>query len=399
MCSSKGKKAGLAIAVLFACMMCILASCSKKNSSNAEATSWKVGDNVTASFVDDGNFGFELRITGSGSMASYASEKDYPWYSKSGRISAVTIADGVTSIGAAAFAACSHVGEVLLPKSVTQVGEGAFPSSMKVYAYGAFKGDNIYQYSEEFPVVSGRFWHMENGNVVQWRNQYVLFVGNSFTYYWDIEKIFEKIALGAGVNVSAQRIAIGSHTLTKYADPADQGGSQVEAALTSDVVYDYIVLQEQSTRPINNPDFFKAAAATLKARIDSTQKQAKVYLYATWGFPKSANGMTIPEMEGKIRASYEKVASEIGAGVSEVGKAFTTVYEKYPEINLIHTDQQHPSYAGSFLSACVHAATLLGIDPRTSSYEGEPVAEGGPFSAETARILKQVAYETVFNKQ
>lgn len=397
--SCKGVKTRFAMVALCVCMMLILASCSKKGASNAEASSWKVGAGVSAAFEDDGNYGFVLRISGDGRMDTHESEKDYPWYSKSGRISAVAIEDGVTSIGDAAFAACSHVGEVLLPKSVTKVGEGAFPSSMKVYAYGSFKGDNIYQYSETFPVSPGKFWHMENGKAQVWRNLYVLFVGNSFTYYWDIEKIFEKVALGAGVNVSAQRIAIGSHTLTKYADPVDQGGSQVEAALTSGIDYDYIVLQEQSTRPINNPDFFKAAAAALKARIDSTQKQAKVFLYATWGFPKSANGMTIPEMEGKIRASYEKVASEIGAGVSEVGKAFTTVYEKYPEINLIHTDQQHPSYAGSFLSACVHAATLLGIDPRTSSYNGETAPDGTVFTAEIATILKQVAYETVFNKQ
>ena len=240
--SCKGVKTRFAMFALCVCMMLILVSCSKKNSSNADSSSWKIGDNVTASFSDDGNFGFELRITGTGSMTSYASEKDYPWYSKSGRISAVSIEDGVTSIGDAAFAACSHVGEILLPKSVTKIGEGAFPSSMKVYAYGSFKGDSIYQYSETFPVNPGKFWHMENGKAQPWRNLYVLFVGNSFTYYWDIEKIFEKVALGAGVNVSAQRIAIGSHTLTKYADPADQGGSQVEAALTSGIDFGAAVL-------------------------------------------------------------------------------------------------------------------------------------------------------------
>ena len=104
--------------------------------------------------------------------------------------------------------------------------------------------------------------------------------------------------------------------------------------------------------------------------------------------------MTIPQMEQEIRKAYEKAAAELGLSVSHVGKAFSKVYTEYsqkdrPDINLYFTDDKHPSYTGAFLSACVHAAALLGCDPRTSTFYGE-------LDKGVADILKAEANDTVF---
>ena len=93
------------------------------------------------------------------------------------------------------------------------------------------------------------------------------------------------------------------------------------------------------------------------------------------------------------------------AGVCRVGQAFSKVYTEHVDtIDLYYSDDKHPSYAGSYLSACVHVATLLGIDPRTSTFNDGPVysekyteADYKTFNESMATILKQAAYDVVFN--
>jgi hypothetical protein len=93
-------------------------------------------------------------------------------------------------------------------------------------------------------------------------------------------------------------------------------------------------------------------------------------------------------MEAQLRAAYLNAAGKAGTQVSPVGEAFSKVYTEHGSIGLYAEDQRHPSYEGSYLAACVHAAKLLGIDPRGSAFIGE-------LSPETALILQQTAYTTV----
>ncbi|MBQ0071319.1 MAG: leucine-rich repeat protein [Spirochaetales bacterium] len=373
--------------------MSLLASCTRRNVVENE-NSWVLPSGLKASMEDDGNHGFVLTMTGNGAIGDYADKGDAPWYSKSGRISSIVLGEGITSIGANAFAAVTHVEEVMLPRTVTKIGSNAFQKETRVFGYGPIENlseAKVYLYSENQPTGDGDWWRTVDGKAQVWENIRILFVGNSFTYYNDIDKLVEQIAAGAGMTVKTDRIAIGSHNLSQFADPKDEGGKVVEELLTSERKYSFVILQEQSTRPLTGFSLFRDGSEKLMKRVSETQSGAKVFLYATWGYPGAQSGMTVPETEKKLRDAYFSVASELGAGVSPVGEAFTTLYETHPEINLYAGDQKHPSYEGSFLSACVHVATLLAIDPRESSFEGQ-------LSPEQAKVLKEVAYETVFKK-
>lgn len=218
----------------------------------------------------------------------------------------------------------------------------------------------------------------------------VLFIGNSFTYYSDIPQLFNRIATGAGKKVRVDSVTQGSWTLTKFADENDEYGAKVDEKLRSSS-YDAVVLQEQSTRTLDNYDAFLKAARNLQTKTNDTQENCKIYLYSTWGYAEEAEarGETIPVMEGKIREAYKRAADELNVNVSYVGKAFSAVYEEYPEYNLYYSDNKHPSYTGAFLSACVHVATILNCDPRTSAYAGE-------LDEDTATAMKNAAYKAVF---
>jgi len=359
-----------------------------------EFPSWKLTSGITAAFSDNGSYGFILTVEGSGEMDDFSSKKDAPWYTKSGRVTEIEVSDGITHIGSNSFTDCAAK-SVMLPRSVTSAGENAFSEQAKIYAYSKLGGENVYCYSERQPEGSGKYWHFVDGDIAIWKNvdtspQKILFVGNSYTYYNDMPAIFREIAISAGATVTVESVTMGSHRLYMWADPADAEGAKLYAKLKASADYDKIVLQEQSTYPINHYDTFLSGAKTLAGEIAKTQSDCKIYLYETWGSPQYAGSHGgIPQMEAKLRSAYESVGAEIGAKVSYVGKAFTYVYENHKEIGLYQPDQTHPTYAGSYLSACVHAASMLGIDPRTSTYRGE-------LDAATATLMKSVAYQIVF---
>lgn len=337
----------------------LFSACSKKE----EALSWDVSADdgaITASLFEDGEYGYILKLEGSGRMKDFSSAKETAWYGKSGRITQIVISEGITSIGNNAFTYCHYVKTVTLPESVVSVGEHAFSEKSKVRTATETEEEETTK---------------------------ILFIGNSFTYVNDIPALFEQIAMAAGKRVTVESITRGAHNLSKFADAADEYGAQVDAALTACSDYDIIVLQEQSTRPLANYDLFLEGAKALKEKADKTQDNCEVYLYATWGYPKQTKD--ISDMSRQLRTAYDNAAKELGAKVCYVGTAFATVYENHKDISLFAEDEQHPSYAGSYLSACVHAATLLGIDLGEAAYNGE-------LEASVAEILKNAAYDTVF---
>lgn len=372
-------------------IMVFFTACGK----DEEFPTWALSPDITASFSDNGNYGFILTIEGGGKMNDFSSKKDSPWYGRSGRVTQIEVSNGITHIGGNSFTDCAAK-TVMLPESVISAGENAFSANAKVYAYSKISdAENIYCYSESQPEDEGNYWHFVNGIAEEWQSLSadtikILFIGNSYTYYNDMPVIFENIANAAGANVTAESITMGSHRLYMWADPADTEGAKVYEALSAQSDYDMIVLQEQSTYPINHYDDFLSGAQTLANEIAKTQTDCRIYMYETWGSPKyGPNHGGIPEMEMKLRTAYENAAAAIGAEVSYVGKAFTYVYENHKDIDLYQSDDTHPTYVGSYLSACVHAAAMLGIDPRTSTFDGE-------LDPTAAALMKDIAYQIVF---
>ncbi len=80
------------------------------------------GDNLTWSMNTETGV---LTISGNGAMADYE-EFTYPWKGHFETITAVSLSDGVTHIGRAAFYACFNLTDVVLPNSLKSIGSGAF---------------------------------------------------------------------------------------------------------------------------------------------------------------------------------------------------------------------------------------------------------------------------------
>lgn len=330
--------------------------------------------------TENANHTYNLTITGRGDAVSYDRAESAPWYALSKRVENIVIENGILNIGDYYFASIP-LEYVFLPMSVACVGAHSFNSDTTIYTYGStLTGLNnpVYYYRETKPETPGNYFYLDNGIPViyQYTTLNFLFIGNSFTYKQgdesnpSVPKYFKSIAENLGQLVNIDWVVKGSHTLTKFANKNDEYGAVVEDKLTHKS-YDYVILQEQSTTPINNYNTFLTAARTLNTRIKQTQgNKCNVVLYETWGSPVGIEGttyQTTSEMELALRDAYDRVGQDIGAKVNYVGKAFAYAFETL-NINIYSDDNRHQSDLGAYYSASVHVRSIFGVTVERCTY-------------------------------
>ena len=208
---------------------------------------------------------------------------------------------------------------------------------------------------------------------------HVLFLGNSYTAYnggldnhvaaiaqaidpeWDIE---------TGAN------APGGCTLEMHSTNVT---SLAEINLG---IYDYVVLQEQSTRPVEEPELFYQYAAVLDSMITANDGQTAFFM--TWAREID------PTMINGLAGAYNFMGTELNAPVCPVGMAFEEMRLAHPEIGLYSGDGSHPSWHGTYLAALVIYAQLWDQNPVGCSYVPDEAIH-----SEEAEILQNVAWEVV----
>lgn len=223
----------------------------------------------------------------------------------------------------------------------------------------------------------------------------VLMVGNSFSYYNDLNKpdgIFYNIATRAGYRVTVDCVYKGGYNLKKFFDPTDEYGKQVREKLAARR-YDIIIIQEQSHTPISKAAEFYDSCRAFKKLADDNG--AELWLYATWGYKAghaslSKYGNDTADMEMKLRASYTAIADELGIKACYAGAAFSKVYAEHPSLEIYYTDKYHPGLNGSYLAGWVLFGSIFGVDPATLTYNGD-------INASYAGILRAAASSIVLN--
>jgi hypothetical protein len=204
----------------------------------------------------------------------------------------------------------------------------------------------------------------------------VLFIGNSYTYVNDLPKLLAELArAGKQRPLEHDRETPGGCSLEKH--------WKDEKAVKKIVggKWDYVVLQEQSLRPLTNRDLMFEYAAKLDAEIK--KQGASTLLYQTWARQDA------PEKQEELSKAYLDLGKELKARVSPVGAAWERALKEDPRLMLHVADKSHPSKAGTFLAACVFYAVLYGKSP-----EGLPGDAAG-LGADEAKKLQVIAWKTV----
>jgi hypothetical protein len=217
----------------------------------------------------------------------------------------------------------------------------------------------------------------------------VLFVGNSYTYVNMLPEMLQKLAIAGGQSMEYRMITPGGSSLNQNWDQGLAPKAIAEGG------WDYVVLQEQSLRPITN-----AANMHIYARLfdgEVRKAGARTVFYVTW--PRK----NAPDQQATLTAAYSSIATELGALSCPVGPAWAGVHKKQPDLELYQSDGSHPSPEGTYLAACVFYNVLFGKSPvglprtiigRLSPEQGA----NGPLAAlspEVATLLQKTALQTV----
>ncbi|MBO5702816.1 MAG: hypothetical protein J6S71_10285 [Clostridia bacterium] len=233
----------------------------------------------------------------------------------------------------------------------------------------------------------------------------ILFLGNSLMYYNEMPELFAKTATAMGKKVNVKSVTKGSATISDFADESTEVGSKAIPLLKNNK-WDYVIIEpSRRISPYENTVKEAELASAKKIRELAKAAGGDVLLYSVWGNNngtvaehKAITPTNMPEVATHLmgRKSHTKFMHEVnlefaaalgGVKVALAGYAFENCIAKYPEFNLYHSDERHPSPIGSYLAAAVIYATVFG-----ENVENIPYA----ISAAPAKgVLEGIANDTV----
>jgi hypothetical protein len=174
-----------------------------------------------------------------------------------------------------------------------------------------------------------------------------LFIGNSYTFCNNLPGTVKYFASTAGMELEVEMVARGGETLEGHWYSPDSRDLMTRAE------WDFVILQEQSTRPVEDPERMLRAAE----RIHQIVSAQNTILYLTWARKH------IPEMQEQLTSSYERVANKIQGRVAPVGPAWQSLRADHGEVPLYVADNSHPSPLGTYLAGAVIYSTMFGKSP------------------------------------
>lgn len=208
------------------------------------------------------------------------------------------------------------------------------------------------------------FWQPQVSNG-QNEEKRVLFVGNSYTYFWNLPQLISAMAESQGKDIFTQQSTSGGVNWKQHWD-GDKELKTQELIKNGD--WDIVVLQNHSLSTIKNQEEFFEYGKKLISLVK--RNGAQPLLYATWA--REAN----PLMQEEINKAYYKLANETDSEVLAVGSAWAEAKNLKPELELYHPDGSHPSPHGSYLTAALFYKKLskksvLNIPERLTAFDSQ----------------------------
>lgn len=224
----------------------------------------------------------------------------------------------------------------------------------------------------------------------------VLFIGNSYTYYYNLPNMVHELSDSAGDELIYDSSTQGDAKLSDH-----DSNSAVHNKINSNT-WDYVVLQAHSRETSNTElemetNLYPYAESLVDAIRDNYECSRPMF-YMTWG---RENGdalrcsekpwvCTYEGMDAAVEATYNSMADTYDTEISPVGAVWRYVRENHPSIDLYDPDGSHPSLIGTYLIACTFYSVIFKKDPTliTSTYT---------FPIEDANNIKQAAKTIAFD--
>jgi len=212
----------------------------------------------------------------------------------------------------------------------------------------------------------------------------VLFVGNSLTQANDLPTVFKRFAAESSLHVDVDVKSITPGGAFFY-DHWRRGEALTQLR---ELHPNFLILQGQSIEPLLAPRNFVYYAGLFKT--DADRVGAKTVLFSTWARPADdpyykdvSSGGSPAEMQARLNSAYASLAQTIGATLAPVGVGFERARIEAPTIELLD-GTQHPSPAGTYLSAAILFRAIFNTSAVGSGYHGG-------LSETTAHTLQRIA--------
>lgn len=188
----------------------------------------------------------------------------------------------------------------------------------------------------------------------------VLFVGNSFTYFYNLPQVVMAMAKAEGANLETRQSTVGGSSLEEHWK--SERGTQTRALLESGD-WDYVVFNNHSTSALDTPESFMEYGEKFADLV--REKGAEPIFMLTWAYKSN------PLMQAKITEMHERLAKKKNADFVPAGPIFAAARMWRPDLELFF-DDKHPSANGTYLLALAFyryftGATTSNIPPRLST--------------------------------
>lgn len=221
----------------------------------------------------------------------------------------------------------------------------------------------------------------------------VLFIGDSLTHYNDMPQIFGALCREAGFNVTVDALTKGGTGIAMYRE--DGALWQKVSDKIASTNWDIVIYQPNRNNPVMTEFFpyypWKEYSAA-KDIVGLIKDAGAIPLqYSSFGVNKgyvtregNTKRMTRLEHTELVTAYNAAVAELLGSRVVYTGATFNKVIDEHPRYVMYHTDNSHPSPAGSYLVACDFYTVIFGKSPADIEYTNG-------LDADTAKTLRTAA--------
>ncbi|MEL7248800.1 MAG: DUF4886 domain-containing protein [Bacteroidota bacterium] len=180
----------------------------------------------------------------------------------------------------------------------------------------------------------------------------VLFVGNSYTYFWNLPQTVAVMAAEKDVPLQTRQSTSGGVNLGQHWRGERELNTQ---ALIRSGEFDVVIIQDHSRRAVDHPDSLQYYGNLLAELC--RESGATPYVYMTWAREWD------PYMQAPITEQYKLLGERIDVEVIPVGLAWQRARTLRPSLSLFDPDGSHPSPTGTYLIACVVFGALTGESP------------------------------------
>ena len=169
----------------------------------------------------------------------------------------------------------------------------------------------------------------------------ILFVGNSFTYFYNLPQVLSSLSKYSNkIHFKTKHSLVGGSTIRTH---LNQKRGTKTINILNEEIFDYVIINHHSLATINDHDSFIETSKQIVNLVRS--KSAIPVFMQTWAYYSK------PLMINTIASAYKEMSELLSVDIIPCGQILSEVRKRRPELNLFDDDDKHPSKNATYINA------------------------------------------------